>query len=183
MRVGVGAVVSIADMVSDVVMVVSFLSVGQTIAAYGTIAMVGLSMLLQIVAAVAQTNHRGWVAVAYEVGIVLCFFKAPVDAYRVASGQRQQQGDPIDPLVMLTVGKIAEMVGEAIPALILQSAILMAIADPSMVAVVSIVFSCLTIAYTSTTIAYDFETDPSRRRKNPDFYGYALLPPSTGSAT
>jgi hypothetical protein len=174
MRVGLGAVVSIGDTVSDVIMVVSFLSAGQTSAAYGTITMVGLSMLLQIVAAVAQNQHRGWLTVVYEVGIVLCFLKAPVDAYRVASGQKQQPGDPVDPLSMLTMGKGIEMVVEAIPALILQSAILMVIADPSMVAVVSIVFSCLAIAYTSTTIAYDFETSPTRRRNNPEFYGYAL---------
>jgi len=174
MRVGVGAVVSIADMISDVIMVVSFLSAGLTSAVYGTIAMVGLNVLLQITVAVAQTKHRGWLTVAYEIGIVLCFLKAPVDAYRVASGQKRQPGDPFDPLNMLTVGKVFEMVAEAIPALILQSAILMAIADPSMVAVVSIVFSCLAIAYTSTTIAYDMETDPTKRRNNPEFYGYAL---------
>ncbi len=171
MRVGLGAVVSIGDTVSDVLMVVSFLSAGLTNAAYGTIAMVGLSMLLQIGAAVFQNQHRGWFAVAYEVGIVLCFLKAPVDAYRVASGQKQEQGDPVDPILVLMIGKVFEMVAEAIPALILQSAILMAIADRSMVAVVSIVFSCLAIAYTSTTIAYDLETDPTKRRNNPEFYG------------
>jgi hypothetical protein len=183
MRVGVGTVVSIGDTVSDVFMVVSFLFTGQTGAAYGTIAMVGLSMLLQIAIAVFQKKHHGWAAVAYEVGIVLCFLKAPVDAYRVASGQKQAPGDPIDPLMVLTVGKAVEMVAEAIPALILQSAMLMAIADPSMVAVVSIVFSCLAIAYTSTTISYDFETDPTKRRNHPEFYGYALLPPSTYTPT
>ena len=85
--------------------------------------------------------------------------------------------------MMLTIGKVVEMVAEAIPALILQSAILMAIADPAMLAVVSIVFSCLAIAYTSTTIAYDCETDPTRRRNSPEFYGYALLLPSTRTAT
>jgi hypothetical protein len=132
---------------------------------------------------VYQNQHRGWVAVAFEVGIVLCFLKAPVDAYRVASGQKQGPGDPVDPFMMLTIGKVVEMVGEAIPALILQSAILMAIANLSMVTVVSIVFSCLTIAYTSTTIAYDFETDPSRRRNDPEFYGYSRLPCSTCIAT
>ena len=61
--------------------------------------------------------------------------------------------------------------------MILQSAILMAIVDRSMVAVVSIVFSCLAIAYTSTTIAYDIETDPARRRKSPEFHGSARSPP------
>jgi hypothetical protein len=175
MRVGVGAVVSIGDTVSDVLMVVSFLSSGRIGAAYGTIAMVGLNMLLQIVVTVAQTKHRGWLTVAYEVGIVLCFLKPPVDAYRVASGQQQEQGDPIDPMNMLAIGKGLEMVGEAIPALILQSAILMAIADRSMVAVVSVVLSCFAIAYTSTTIAYDEETNPTKRRNNPEFYGYSLF--------
>jgi hypothetical protein len=183
MRVGVGAVVSIGDTVSDVIMVVSFLSAGLTSAAYGTIAMVGLSVLLQIVVAVHQSQHRGWLAVAYEVGIVLCFLKAPVDAYRVASGHKRQLGDPVDPLHMLMIGKGLEMVVEAMPALILQSAILMAIADPSMVAMVSIVFSCLAIAYTSTTIAYDMETDPTKRRNNPEFYGYAFSLPSACTAT
>jgi hypothetical protein len=145
--------------------------------------MVGLNMLLQIVVAVCQNQHRGWLTVAYEVGIVLCFLKAPVDAYRVASGQTQQPGDPADPLMMLAIGKVLEMVVEAIPALILQSAIIMTIADPSMVALVSIVFSCLAIAYTSTTIAYDTETNPTKRRNHPEFYGYALLPPSTYTPT
>ena len=51
-----------------VTMVVSFLFAGLTSAAYGTIAMVGLSMLLQIIAAVAQTKHRGWLIVAYRWG-------------------------------------------------------------------------------------------------------------------
>jgi hypothetical protein len=145
--------------------------------------MVGLSVLLQIVVAVYQNQHRGWLTVAYEVGIVLCFLKAPFDAYRVASGHKRHLGDPVDPLDMLAIGKGLEMVVEAIPALISQSAILMAIADPSMVAVMSIVFSCLAIAYTSTTIAYDLETDPTKRRNNPEFYGYALSPPSTCIAT
>jgi hypothetical protein len=172
LRVGLGAVVSIADMITDVLMVVSFLFAGQTSAAYGTIAMVGLSMLLQIAVAVAQNKHRGWLVIVYEVWIVLCFLKAPVDAYRVASGQKQQPGDPLEPFTVLTIGKIGEMVLEAIPALVLQSAIRIAIADPSMVAVVSIVFSCLAIAYTSTTIAYDIETSPTRRRDKPEFHGY-----------
>jgi hypothetical protein len=183
MRVGVGAVVSIADTVSDLIMVVSFLSAGQNGAAYGTIAMVGLSMVLQCALAVFQSIHRGWFAVAYEVGIVLCLLKAPVDAYRVASGQKQAPGDPVDPLHMLMYSKVLEMVVEAIPALILQSAILIAIVDPSMVALVSIVFSCLAIAYTSTTIAYDTETNPTKRRNHPEFYGYALQPPSPRTTT
>jgi hypothetical protein len=55
--------------------------------------------------------------------------------------------------------------------LVLQSTILMAIAEPSVLAIVSLVFSCLAIAYTSTAIAYDFETDPSKRKNNPEFYG------------
>ena len=88
------------------------------------------------------------------------------------AGRSGSQGVIVDPFIMLTIGKVVEMVLEAIPALVLQSAILMAIADPSMVAVVSIVFSCLAIAYTSTTIAYDFETDPERSRSYPEFYGY-----------
>jgi hypothetical protein len=171
MRAGVGAVVSVGDMVSDLLMIVSLFSTGQSKAAYATIVMVGLVMLAQISVAVAQNKHRGWAAVAYEVGIVLCLLKAPVDAYRVASGHKQVEGAPLSPMAELNVCKIIEMVCEAIPQLVLQGTILMAIADPSVLAIVSLVFSCLAIAYTSTTIAYDLETNPSKRRSNPEFYG------------
>jgi hypothetical protein len=170
-RAGVGAAVSVGDIVSDLLMIKSFLSAGQATAAYATIAMVSLTMLLQILLVVVQNKHRGWAAVAYEVGIVLCLLKAPVDAYRVASGNKQVHGAPLTPINELAMCKVAEMVSEAIPQLVLQGTILMAVADPSVVAVVSLVFSCLAIAYTSTTMAYDLETDPTRRRNNPEFYG------------
>jgi hypothetical protein len=171
LRAGVGAVVSVGDMVSDLLMIVSFLSAGQYKAAYATIAMVILSMLLQIVLVIAQNKHRGWAAVAYEVGIVLCFLKPPVDAYRVASGHKQAQGAPLTPLNELVAGKAIEVVCESIPQLVLQSTVLMADPNRSVLAMVSLVFSCLSIAYTSTTIAYDMETDPAKRRLNPEFFG------------
>jgi hypothetical protein len=171
LRVGVGAIVSMGDMVSDLLMVSTFFSAGQSNAAYSTIAIVCISMLMQISIAFGQNKHRGWTAIVNEVGIVLCFLKPAVDAFRVASGHPQVHGAPLTPINELAIGKGIEMVFEAIPQLVLQSTILMAIADRSVLTIVSLVFSCLAIAYTSTTIAYDFETDPSKRRNNPEFYG------------
>jgi hypothetical protein len=94
--------------------------VGQAKAAYATIAMVSFTMLLQIVVVVAQNKHCGCADVAYEVGIVLCFLKAPVDTYSVASGHKQSQGAPFSPINELAVCKIAEMISEAIPQLVLH---------------------------------------------------------------
>jgi hypothetical protein len=171
MRVAVGAALSFGDVISDLMMILNFLSAGSNRAAYGTLAMVAFSLLLQIVVSIAQTKHRGWIAVAYEVMIVLCFLKPAVDAYRVASGRKHARGSPLSPITELHFVKGIELIFEAIPALMLQSAIVMVVGDPSMLAVASIVFSCLAVAYTSTTMAYDFETDPLRRKNNPEFYG------------
>jgi hypothetical protein len=109
------------------------------------------------------------------MGIVLCFLKPGVDAYRVATGHKQAPGAPLSPINELVIGKGGELVFEAIPALLMQSAILMAVGNPSLLAAASIIFSCLAVAYTSTTIAYDFETDPLKRKNNPEFYGCGLL--------
>ena len=39
-------------------------------------------------------------------------------------------------------------------------------------ALFSILISALTTGYTSASISYDYDTDPTKRRISPDFYGY-----------
>jgi hypothetical protein len=47
-----------------------------------------------------------------------------------------------------------------------------------MAAVVSIGLSCVSTAFTASTLVYDFDTDPTKRKHNPEFYGY--IPDTTG---
>ena len=37
----------------------------------------------------------------------------------------------------------------------------------------SIIISACTTGLASATISYDFDTDPSKRKNNPEFYGYS----------
>ena len=48
----------------------------------------------------------------------------------------------------------------------------MAAGDWTTVAVISVCLSCISTAVTTTTIAFDFDTNKVRRQRNPEFYGY-----------
>ena len=39
-------------------------------------------------------------------------------------------------------------------------------------AVVSVGLSCVSTAFIASTLVYDFDTDPTRRKHNPEFYGF-----------
>ena len=47
-------------------------------------------------------------------------FKPAVDAYRVAKGEKQEAGQPIDALTEITFMKGIEMFAESIPGVIIQ---------------------------------------------------------------
>jgi hypothetical protein len=115
LRVTIGAVLSVADVVSDLYMIIKFLENGNTAAAYGTIGTIGLNMLLQIVLVVYQNKHRGQRVVVYEVGFVVCFLKPVVDAFHVASGHGQLAGAPLDPMMEMITSKGIEMVTQSTP--------------------------------------------------------------------
>jgi hypothetical protein len=98
-----------------------------------------------------------------------------VDAYRVATGAKQEVGMLVDPMLELSINKIAEMFAEAIPGVVIQLSAIASTADGkdiSSAAWFSLAISALTTDFASATISYDFDTDPSRRVHTPDFYGY-----------
>ena len=100
-------------------------------------------------------------------------YKPAVDAYRVATGSKQEVGSATDPMFQMTLMKGIEMFGEAIPGVIIQ---LMAIAtsdkDVKTSAWLSVAVSAITTGFASATISYDWDTDPAKRENTPDFYGY-----------
>jgi len=73
---------------------------------------------------------------------------------------------------MITYGKCAEVVFEALPAGMLQVYALLNTPKVSKTAVASICTACCSIAFTSASISFDWDTSPANRKSVPDFYGY-----------
>lgn len=73
----------------------------------------------------------------------------------------------------MTFNRAAEMFTEAIPGVLIQLTAILADGQTSTIVIASLMTSALTTGFTSASISYDFDTDPSKRRDNPDFFGYA----------
>jgi hypothetical protein len=68
--------------------------------------------------------------------------------------------------------KCSEMTFESIPGGLAQAIFLLDGGDWTMVAIFSVCLSCISTAFTVTTIAFDLDTDKGKRQDNPEFYGY-----------
>lgn len=78
----------------------------------------------------------------------------------------------MDPLLDMTFSKAIETNFEAIPASIVQIYALILALKKSMGALISILVSAATIAFTSSIISFDWDKSPSQRSKSPLFYGF-----------
>ena len=95
-------------------------------------------------------------------------------AYRVASGHEKSEHHFMNPLMELAATKMIEMFCESIPGAVIQCLAYMELVGRgkrSSEALFSILISAATTGFTSASIAYDFDTDPDRRKRKPEFYG------------
>jgi hypothetical protein len=184
MRVTVGAITSIADLVTDAYVTYMFWSGGKDGYFKASLSSLMVSMGIQMLFVWGQNRKLGMRRVLMEWFPILIGFKPAVDAYRVAAGEKQEAGHAVDPMYEMTVMRGIEMFAEAIPGVIIQ---LMAIAtnvgDVSDAAWVSLSVSALTTGFASATISYDFDTDPVKREQVPDFFGYVPANPTKRSIT
>jgi len=122
----------------------------------------------------------GWQRVLREVVPIFLGFKPAVDAYRVATGVKQEAGQNIDATHEMNFMKCIEMFAEAIPGVIIQ---LMAIGtlgkdengdqrEVTLSAWISLAVSAFSTGFISASISYDFDTNPEKRQQVPEFYGY-----------
>jgi hypothetical protein len=72
----------------------------------------------------------------------------------------------------MVICKCSEMTFESIPAGFAQAVFLLDGGGWTTSAVVSVVLSCISTAFTVTTIDFDLDTNKGYRSKNPEFYGY-----------
>ncbi len=172
LRLLIGALLSMGDMASDINNLVTMFGAGQSAGAYALLAMILTTLAFQSLLVVVQNAHRGPVALFKEILLVLSLCKAGVDALRVARGEGHVAGAPIDPLAEMIICKLVEMVFESIPGGLLQ-AIFVLYNGVTTAALLSILLSCLSTAFTATMIAYDLDTNAAKRNSHPEFYGYA----------
>jgi hypothetical protein len=154
LRLALGAAFSFGDMVSDAVQIVAMFVAGQSLRAFALLAMIAMNLAVQALFVIVQNAHLGWRAVLWELSIVFSLLKPAIDAIRVAGGVEQVEGAPVDPLVEMVVGKVSEMTFESIPGGLAQAIFLLDGGDWTTAAVVSVCLSCISTAFTTTTLAY-----------------------------
>jgi hypothetical protein len=172
LRLAVGAAFSIGDMASDAVQIVALFLAGQSLRAFALLAMIAMNLAVQALVVILQTAHRGWRVLSWELSIVFSLLKPAIDAIRIAAGHDRVEGAPMDPLVEMVICKCSEMTFESIPGGLAQAIFLLDGGDWTTVAVVSVCLSCISTAFTTTTLAYDLDTNKGKRQRNPEFYGY-----------
>ncbi len=177
-RLAFGAGLSILDMVSDINNIRALFLAGRSTDAFVLLAMIALNLAVQAFVVTLQNSHRGLQAVVWELGIVFSLLKPGIDAARVAGGAERVEGAPLDPFVEMVICKLIEMTFESIPGGLAQAIFLLNGGDWTTAAVVSVGLSCVSTAFIATTLVYDFDTDPAKRKLRPEFYGY--IPDTTG---
>jgi len=113
-RVVLGAGLSIMDMITDIFVIRDYLRVGDTANAHALMAMIGLSIFLQLIIAYVQNRKKSNRALIWELLIVLSGLKPAVDAYRVATGYEDELST-FNPLEDMSAGKGVELACESIP--------------------------------------------------------------------
>jgi len=172
-RVFLGAMVSIVDIVTDVVVAYTFWTEGRKSYFWLTVTMILVSMVLQGSLVVGQNYRRGLKILLLELIPVVTAFKPATDAYKVASGQKMASGNFFDPLTEMTYAKCIEMFAESIPGVLIQIvAVTTTEGSISSIVWTSLAASAATTGYTAATISYNYDTDPSKREEDPNFFGY-----------
>jgi hypothetical protein len=169
-RIYSGAGISVLDMISDIFMIIDYIGNGLISGAAFLLCCIAFNITIQIIFVTAQNKKLGKVRIAKEAVYVILFIKPAVDAARVISGQSQEMGTVVDPLVEMMIIKICEAVTEAIPSSILQFYFVLKTGKASYLSMFSVSLSFASIAFSSTSIAFDLDCSPGSRASNPEFY-------------
>lgn len=172
-RVIFGAVTSMSDLLTDIYVTYTFGRDGKGGYFKASLASLIASIGFQILFVWAQNRKLGMKKVLREWIPILLGYKPAIDAYRVATGAKQEVGTALHPMTEMTGMKCIEMFAEAIPGVIIQlMAISTSVEEVATAAWISLAVSALSTGFASATISYDYDTDPWQRKHAPDFYGY-----------
>ena len=171
-RVFGGAVLSTVDLITDIYMTYQFFNTeGEEGYGKTNAVLIGLTMFMQLIVTYAQ-NSKSKKHFFQDAICILIGFKPALDAYRVGSGAEQEDHQTVDPLMEMTLFKALEAVFEAMPSSVVQIYALLSAKEKSLDALISILVSAATIAFTSSMLTYDWDTSPTKRSTSPLFYGF-----------
>ena len=165
---------STMDLLTDVYVTYTFGVDGKVGYFVASLASLSASMAFQLGFLFLNYRQCGARRILKECLPTLVGFKPAVDAYRVASGKKQEPGQAVNPIIEMTCTRMIEMFAEGIPGTIIQlMAILTNDGTVAILAWVSLFTSLLSTGFISASISYDFDTHPKKRKSDPTFYGYA----------
>ncbi|GMI40477.1 hypothetical protein TeGR_g12310, partial [Tetraparma gracilis] len=182
-RAAIGAAASFGDMISDAYMVNAYYVAGRSGPANALLGMVGGNLCFQLIIVTVQTQRLKkdkWRTRFFEFLSVISFMKPGVDAYRVASGAEPATGAAFEPLIEMLYTKGGELVFEAVPGLVVQLVAALTAEKNTTSAYVSLLISTASAALTATTLFWDIDTDPGKRKANPAWVG---IVPDLGRGT
>ncbi len=107
-RLSLGAIISVADMVTDLLTVERFFRQGQRSFAVASLCMIGITISWLLFMVYFQNKRRGGARVVQESLLLLTCLKPGVDAYRVCRGEVHTD-DSFDPLLEMVFCKATEM--------------------------------------------------------------------------
>ena len=166
----VTAIISFADMGSDVFSVSVNYRDGNIGLASALLATVLLSMSFQILFVVVAHRHHGKRRLMLEILFVITGVKPFVDTWRILNGTANV-GAPMDSKRERFACEVAEIVLESAPTALIQMHDLLGTTKLRIATVFSIVMSCLAIATITTIMFFGFDTDPENCLVSPMFYG------------
>mmetsp|Transcript_15445 Transcript_15445/g.30798 ORF Transcript_15445/g.30798 Transcript_15445/m.30798 type:complete len:493 (+) Transcript_15445:35-1513(+) len=164
------AFVSIGDLLSDLVMVGWFFHRNQISYAMPLLIFVGLNLVFQSISVFLNypLSHQ-----LKEQAIVWTLLKPAVDAHRLASEVETQVGAVGDARSEMTLGRIIEMVVEAIPGTIIQAmAMFSDDGDRSWIPILALLSSASFCAFISAQLSAEWDASKEKRKMDPRFYGF-----------
>ena len=170
---------SMSDTLTDIYMIQFYFSVGEYWFAYAIIGTVAFNMFCQLLIVYGQNRRMGFTRLATDMFTTLIFLKPAVDAYRVGQDEDKDPNLLVDAEVESIYSRLTEVVGESLPALVLQLVALIKAEKIEKMALVSLAISTSTVSFAGTSISCDLDTSPTRRKLNPDFYGYIKNDPTS----
>ena len=173
------AALSICDMCSDVYMIVYYFNKGLRVYAWAVFATIAVNMFFQQMIVYGQNRRIAFQHIAKEMFITIICLKPAADAYKVSKHENKNPNHAVHAMDEMLFSRVAEIVAESLPNLIMQTVVLLESENKDKRAVVSIFISASTIAVTGTSLSWDLDTSPNKRRGGPDFYGYITNDPTS----
>jgi hypothetical protein len=166
LRLALSTALSMLDIGSDLSTMLLYFVTDQFFTGMLILAMVGLSIAVQLLVVFYRNKHRSAGEIAKELLIVLSFFKPVIDLRRLMGGH-EVDGAPFDTQAERSICKVVETVCESVPASIIAMVALLLVGKWARAPIVSIVISWITTAFKATSLTFSMDTDRKNRKHNP----------------